>query len=143
MTVKQIIASVAAEHGVPVFAITSRDAHQREVVAARYRAMAIARRDLQLSTTQIGRMFGGFHHTTVIYGLRVAGEVGPLVKRKKRADLESDLDELRWRIGLLERKQSGLVPEVQTAPVALIPTPEDFIMPEEMDCMDWSFLDAV
>jgi chromosomal replication initiator protein len=44
--------------------------NSRDVVAARQIAMYLTRQLTQMSLSEIGRRFGGKHHTTVIYAVR-------------------------------------------------------------------------
>lgn len=70
---KEIIAHVAAQHGVPVAEIVGRR-RSVPICAARHAAMkAVADRRPDLSLPQIGKYFGGRDHTTVLHAINKLG----------------------------------------------------------------------
>ena len=66
---ERILEEVAREHGLSVGDIdgSGREAH---IVAARGQAIRRVERETQLTLKQIGRLFGGLDHSTVIHHLR-------------------------------------------------------------------------
>ena len=70
--VRQIIAEVAAEYGVPASAIVG-DSRLSAVTVPRQEAMRRAK-DAGLTLAQIGRLMGGRDHTTVMHGIKRARE---------------------------------------------------------------------
>ena len=67
-----LIEAFAAERGVSVDALIGRDdkrvGRSGEIHRARWECWAMLRRETSLSYPQIGRMFGGRHHTTIMHG---------------------------------------------------------------------------
>jgi len=66
---ERIVEETAREHGLPVGDVYGggREAH---VVAARAQAIRRVERETQLTLKQIGRLFGGLDHSSVIHHLR-------------------------------------------------------------------------
>jgi len=64
-----LIAQVAKNHGVSVDDIRSRR-KDAIITRARQEAFAVLRAERKLSYQQIARIMGGWHHTTVIYGIQ-------------------------------------------------------------------------
>lgn len=69
ITPAQIVAQVAAKHGISVRELTSRGRH-RYIAWARQEAMARLRDMTAWSLPKIGDYLGGLDHTTVLYGIR-------------------------------------------------------------------------
>lgn len=65
---------------------------------ARCEAMALVRSECDFSYEHIGRIFGGFHHTTVLYSIRQAHRRGTLPDLRKSFEPDTtfnyDLDPL-------------------------------------------------
>lgn len=70
--VREIIAAVAAEYGVPASAIVG-NSRLSVVTVPRQEAMRRAK-DAGLSLSQIGRLMGGRDHSTVMHGIKRARE---------------------------------------------------------------------
>ncbi len=94
-TVRQIVASVALEYGVPVTGIfgRSRSAH---VHAARRSAMVRVKEKTDASTTLIGRWFGNRDHSTVVVAIAKdewraerSAKAAARIKAKRGAPLQS------------------------------------------------------
>jgi chromosomal replication initiation ATPase DnaA len=76
--VRTIVGYVAKRHGVSPEAVTARGRRDLAAVKARYEAMWLLRHSLRkravdpnaYSLNAIGMALGGFHHSTVIHGLR-------------------------------------------------------------------------
>lgn len=66
---RELIASVADEHALPVDALAG-PSRMVEVVAARHQAMRLVWEQTDLSLSAIGGLFGGRDHTTVMYAVR-------------------------------------------------------------------------
>ena len=67
---RDIIAAVAAEHGLTVEELM-RKTHKRHIAQPRQQAMYEVRKAKPgMSYPALARLFGGKHHTTVIYGVR-------------------------------------------------------------------------
>ena len=66
---QRIVEEVAREHDLTAAAVcgSSRAAH---IVTARAQAIRRVERETQLTLKQIGRLFGGLDHSTVIHHLR-------------------------------------------------------------------------
>lgn len=105
LSVSTVIDSVAEKYGLKPSSLRFGciGGKARSCVAARAEAMAIVRRELGMSYPQIGRAFGGFNHTSVIYLVKRAGHIdwtpnGSLT----RAQLTLEVEELRERVLTLE-----------------------------------------
>ncbi len=105
---RAIIQSIAAKHGLEPFQLqkNSRSGGRfRLIVQARAEAMATIRRELGYSTTVIGRIFGGYHHTSVMHLIdkleatpqieRPSAEVQLDALERKATELLQGLAELR------------------------------------------------
>jgi chromosomal replication initiator protein len=68
--------------------IRARD-NSREVATARHAAMYICKQITQLSLPEIGRRFGGKHHSTVLHAVRKIGR-----HRLENQDLDRRLNAL-------------------------------------------------
>lgn len=68
-----LIAQVARNHGVTLDDIRSRR-KDAIITRARQEAFAVLRAERKLSYQQIARIMGGWHHTTVLYGIRAHRE---------------------------------------------------------------------
>lgn len=68
MTSKEIVAQVAARHGVSVDDLIG-PSRQRTITRARHEAMWLMRQATTRSLPSIGRVFRR-HHTTVLFGIR-------------------------------------------------------------------------
>lgn len=64
-----IITETAQRHHVPVDDVVG-PTRRREPTRARHEAMAAIRDTCELRLADIGALFGGRHHTTVLYALR-------------------------------------------------------------------------
>ena len=71
-SIKEIIAAVAAEYGVPASAIVG-NSRLSVVTVPRQEAMRRAK-EAGLTLAQIGRLMGGRDHTTVMHGIKRARE---------------------------------------------------------------------
>ena len=69
LSAQEILARVAADHGLGVGELKSRTKLKR-IIVARWHAMHALYETGRFSTTQVGRLVGGFDHTTVLYGLQ-------------------------------------------------------------------------
>lgn len=69
VAVEQIVAEVAAAFNVPEQAISGRRRHP-EIMRPRQVAMALARRLTGKSLPEVGRLVGGFDHTTILHACR-------------------------------------------------------------------------
>ncbi|MCZ6746148.1 MAG: chromosomal replication initiator protein DnaA [Acidobacteria bacterium] len=87
-TVESIQRAVAQAFGVRVAQIRDRD-NSREVAMARHAAMYICKQITQLSLPEIGRRFGGKHHSTVLHAVRKVAR-----HRQEDADLDRRLNAL-------------------------------------------------
>ncbi len=87
-TVESIQRAVAQAFGVRVAQIRDRD-NSREVTTARHAAMYICKQITQLSLPEIGRRFGGKHHSTVLHAVRKVAR-----HRQEDADLDRRLNAL-------------------------------------------------
>jgi chromosomal replication initiator protein len=90
-TVETIQRAVAQAFGVRVAQIRNKD-NSREVANARHAAMYLCKQITQLSLPEIGRRFGGKHHTTVLHAVRKMGRHrldNPDLDRRLNALLES------------------------------------------------------
>jgi chromosomal replication initiation ATPase DnaA len=75
------------------------------MVQARAEAMALIRRELRYSYPMIGRLFGGFHHTSVIHLIRRVGNTDPKIDRQA---LRQRLEQLEERVAKLESPNARL-----------------------------------
>ena len=66
---KQIAREVGKKHGVSLNELVSHR-RSRPIVVARHEAFWRCRNETSLSYPQIGRLFGGRDHTTVLWGIR-------------------------------------------------------------------------
>ena len=88
-----IIANVAERYGLTPDDLTGPDRRTRDVAYARHEAMAAIREARRLSLFQIGRIFSGRDHSTVLSGIqrhhaRIAwGEVLIFAGRVEQPDL--------------------------------------------------------
>ncbi|TDI28118.1 MAG: chromosomal replication initiator protein DnaA [Acidobacteria bacterium] len=87
-TVEAIQRAVAQAFGVRVAQLRDRD-NSREVAMARHAAMYICKQITQLSLPEIGRRFGGKHHTTVLHAVRKVARL-----RQEDKDLDRRLNAL-------------------------------------------------
>lgn len=69
ITIKAVQQAVAEHFGMSIAELKSKNS-SRDVVAARQIAMYLTRQLTQMSLSEIGRRFGGKHHTTVIYAVK-------------------------------------------------------------------------
>lgn len=74
MTAAEIIALVAESFGLPARSLTG-SSQTRQITRPRFLAMALVRDVLDYSTPQIGRVFGGRDHTTVLHAIKRAAEL--------------------------------------------------------------------
>ena len=88
ITVESIQRAVAQAFGVRVAQIRNRD-NSREVATARHAAMYICKQLTQLSLPEIGRRFGGKHHSTVLHAVRKVAR-----HRLENTDLDRRLNAL-------------------------------------------------
>lgn len=103
MTAKSIIDAVAEKYSMKPSALCHGGGNQFDRVKARAEAMALVRREMGFSFAQIGRAFGGFHHTSVIHLVKRAGTVewNPQCALT-RDQLTKELAHLRQRVDELE-----------------------------------------
>jgi len=87
-TVESIQRAVGQAFGVRVAQIRAKD-NSREVATARHAAMYICKQITQLSLPEIGRRFGGKHHSTVLHAVRKIGR-----HRLENQDLDRRLNAL-------------------------------------------------
>ena len=69
---RQTLEIIAQVHGVSLREIRSDDRHAA-VVRARHACCYALRQQWGLSTPDIGKLLGGKHHTSVMYGIRKVG----------------------------------------------------------------------
>lgn len=67
--VDRLIAEIADKHEITVAEMKSKR-RTAKIVAARQEAFCLLVRETSMSLPMIGRKFGGFDHTTVLYGAR-------------------------------------------------------------------------
>lgn len=93
MTARDIRGWVAARYGLKPQQLLRQRRGEEEPGAklARYEAMALVRAELRFTLTQIGRNFGGFHHSTVLHGIthRVTPERLAELRGEMRAHAEA------------------------------------------------------
>lgn len=79
--------ATARHFGMATYRMLSRDRH-RQIAMARQMAMYLARRLTYMSLPEIGRSFGGYDHTTVLWSVR---KVESLYEKepKVRDDIEA------------------------------------------------------
>jgi chromosomal replication initiation ATPase DnaA len=98
---REIIRAIAAKYGLEPFQL-QKDGRNggrfRSIVQARAEAMAAIRRDLGYSFPLIGRIFGGFHHTSVMYLVKTLEAAPPVEKPSAEVQLDA-----------LERKATELL----------------------------------
>ncbi len=87
-TVESIQRAVAQAYGVRVAQLRDRD-NSREVATARHAAMYLCKEITRLSLPEIGRRFGGKHHSTVLHAVRKMAR-----NRQDDADLDRRLNAL-------------------------------------------------
>jgi chromosomal replication initiator protein len=68
ITIEALQSAVAERFGMDVATLTQKK-HSRAIVAPRQIAMYLARQLTNASLPEIGRRFGGKHHTTVMYSI--------------------------------------------------------------------------
>jgi hypothetical protein len=125
MTASEIKARVAAYYCLPASALQKRARGQEEPGAKRARSQAMALvRELGFTHTQIGRIFGGYHHTSVIAAVQRADRYGtlgavreavaspgaiarPPRTEKPRSKVDDLIDEVRGLRRDLARLRSG------------------------------------
>lgn len=83
-----LIALAALRHSLPVAVILGQG-HARNIVRARYDAMALVYRHTQYSMPRVGRLFDR-DHTTVLHALRKLGVSGKLVDKDPLSDKPRD-----------------------------------------------------
>ena len=66
---QRIVEDVAREHGLTVADVCGDD-REAHIVTARAQAIRRVERETQLTLKQIGHLFGGLDHSTVIHHLR-------------------------------------------------------------------------
>ena len=105
---KRIIARVAAEHRVGVDDIIGPSKHC-EVVTARYAAIqAVAEAHPNLSGPQLGQIFGGRDHTTILYALgRLPTKIKPPVHRPDLSPMEEIVHRVADEHGVTVSKIRG------------------------------------
>jgi chromosomal replication initiator protein len=67
--VASILATVAEAYGLTSLEIRRRT-HRRSIARPRQVAMFVLRQTTYMSLPEIGKAFGGLHHTTVLHGIR-------------------------------------------------------------------------
>ena len=84
MTSREIIAAVAARHGLTPADLTG-PSRRRYIAWPRQEAMARLQVQLGWSTPRIGRALGDRHHTTVMHGIRAyTARLQEIVRRGER-----------------------------------------------------------
>lgn len=101
MTAAEIVSTVAERHGLQSPDLRRTARHPRRNIDARHEAMAAIRKDLGWTYEQIGRYFGGYHHTSVLNGVR------RYLRRVPARHIRSEIDELRTRVRQLEQIVAG------------------------------------
>jgi|WetSurMetagenome_2_1015567.scaffolds.fasta_scaffold709205_2 chromosomal replication initiator protein len=76
---EMIINTVVAYYGIPMKELASKN-RRREFVNARQIAFYLLSKHTSLTYRQIGLLFGGRDHTTVIYGIKTINKLSPLYK---------------------------------------------------------------
>jgi chromosomal replication initiator protein len=66
-----IIAATENAYGIPRGGLRWANGKSEPICGARQIAMYLVREHTAWSLTRIGRLFGGFHHTTVLHALRM------------------------------------------------------------------------
>lgn len=82
---RRLIQWVADCYGIPAAWIRQRD-NTKMTVAARHMVMFLLVECGGLSTTAVGRVLGGFHHTTVLHGLEKMRAAKDVERRMKFLD---------------------------------------------------------
>ncbi len=98
---RAIIRLIAAKHGLEPHQLQKNGRNGgrfRLIVQARAEAMATIRRELGYSTTLIGRIFGGYDHTSVIHMLE-----------KMKATPPTEIPSVSAQLDALERKATELL----------------------------------
>lgn len=101
LTAKEIQSAIAHKHGLEPNQLRkgSRNGGKFSVIVkARAEAMTSIRRELGFSYPMIGRLFGGFHHTTVMH----------LVAKYGSGNIEYEHNTIPRRVESLERRVSIL-----------------------------------
>lgn len=73
-----IIHATAAKYMVSVERIKKHGGKRKIYVRPRWEAFYLLRRDRQLSLPKIGKLMGGFDHTSVLHGIRRHAELNGL-----------------------------------------------------------------
>jgi hypothetical protein len=119
VTAGEIIAEVAAKHGLTPEALKSKS-NVREIAAARNEAMARCRLETPLSYPSIGRLFKK-HHTSVIYAVETS--LHPSLRRGMDLPRTESPDQTAVRqarlIGAQARQIAELSVQVETLSLQL------------------------
>jgi chromosomal replication initiation ATPase DnaA len=91
--VPKIKQAVSAEYGVPAAKLDAKDNHS-VLIFPRYVAMYLTRKLTGASFPKVGAMFGGKHHSSVMYGI------------EKVTDMIATDEDVRHEIEKLERELS-------------------------------------
>lgn len=71
---QDIVRAVERAYALPTGSLAKKYGKPEPICSARQLAMCLVRRHTAYSFPKIGRLFGGFHHTTVMHGIRMAEE---------------------------------------------------------------------
>src|SRR5580658_196399 len=93
VTIESIQKTVAEQFGLRLVEIKAKD-NSRAIVYPRQIAMYLAKQMTEASLPEIGRQFGGKHHTTVLHSVEKIEEV-----RKNNKDLNRLLNKLTEQLG--------------------------------------------
>jgi chromosomal replication initiator protein len=93
VTIEAIQRAVAEQFGMKVADLKQKN-NSRNVVVPRQIAMYLAKQMTEASLPEIGRQFGGKHHTTVLHSVEKIEEV-----RKNDKDLNRLLNKLTEQLG--------------------------------------------
>jgi chromosomal replication initiation ATPase DnaA len=110
---RKIIASIAAKHGIEPQQLQKNGEHGGRfhlIVQARAEAMTAIRRELGYSFPLIGRVFGGFHHTSVMHLVAKLAAAVPVERPTAQAQLdvlESKAEELLRGLAELRGMMGG------------------------------------
>src|SRR5690606_25383533 len=67
---REIVREVATEHGLDERELMQPGYRPQKIIIARHEAFYRLRHERLLSLAEIGRLMGGFDHTTVLHGIR-------------------------------------------------------------------------
>lgn len=112
MTAKEIQVAIARKYGLEPAQLRKggRNGGKFDVIVkARDEAMATIRRELGFSYPMIGRIFGGFHHSTVMVAV---ANVGSDEVTFERSTTVSRLEALERKVAIIETALHSLMPEM-------------------------------